>query len=294
MPLWRKWIESNPVFRYHFLGQTGVLVRRPIWQVGLITAIFLALYIWFLRQVYDHGLPTLTLGLECLTLWIIAPLMTHSLFAAEFEKATWDMLILTRLTASQIVMGKFLSRLMILMFLVLFFVLPLWLGAYQEYRASSNVNIPSLVLKTQLVAVGWSILLIAVTLWLSYWLKRGMLTVAVAFAGQVFVIFILPILWVVFFALFFAPSGYGSYDPFSLTFWGQEWIKYGWMFDPRFFILFYNPVVAVVGIFFTVSELRAEQPLFWGTCQGIFYLLLSGLIVAFLTQKVAKATRKPI
>ncbi|MCS7265949.1 MAG: hypothetical protein NZ805_14090 [Armatimonadetes bacterium] len=294
MTLWHKWVTENPVFRYHFWGQTRFLVRQPVWQVGLITAIFLALYIWFLRQAYNHGLPVLTLVLEGLLLWIISPLMTHSLFAAEFEKATWDMLILTRLTAGQIVLGKFLSRLAILLFLALFFVPPLLIGASQEYHALSKINIASLVLKTQLVVVGWSILLIAVTICLSYWLKRGMFAAAVAFAGQVFVLFILPILWGIFFAIFMASGGYGFHDPFSFQITQEGWLKYGWMIDLRYFIWFYNPIISVVGILVMVSEPDADQPLLWGTWQGLVYISLTVLIVAFLTRKVAKATRKPI
>ncbi|MCS7186090.1 MAG: hypothetical protein RMK89_03950 [Armatimonadota bacterium] len=294
MTLWQKWVLENPVFRYHFLGQTRFWVRRPIWQVGLIALIFAALYIWFLQQAYNHGLPALTLGLECLALWIVSPLITHSLFAAEFEKATWDMLILTRLTAGQIVMGKFLSRLAVLLILAFFFVIPLWFGISQEYHTLSNINIASLVLKTQLVAVGWSILLIAATLWLSYWLKRGMVAAAVAFAGQVFVLFILPILWGVCFALFWESLRYGSYDPFSLEITQEGWLKYGWMIDPRYLVWFYNPITAVAGIFIMVSEPAAEQPFLWGTWQGAVYILLAGLIVVLLTLKVAKTTKKPI
>ncbi len=291
MTLWQKWVSANPVFRYHFLGQTRMLTRRPIWQVGFIGTIFAALYVWFLQQSYRHGLPVLTLGLECLALWIIAPLMTHSLFAAEFEKATWDMLVLTRLTASQIVMGKFLSRLAILLVLVAFFIPPLLLGASQEYHTISNLHLASFALKTQLVVVGWSILLIAVTLWLSYWLRRGMVAAAVAFAGQVFVLFILPILWGVFFALFWSSV---RYDPFSLEIFQEGWLKYGWMVDLRYAIWVYNPIAAVAGIFITISEPATEQPLLWGTWHGLVYVLLSALIVTLLIRKVAKVTRKPI
>ncbi|MFN3421689.1 MAG: hypothetical protein ACK40X_08205 [Armatimonadota bacterium] len=294
MSIWRKWVAENPVFRYHFLGQTRMLARRPIWQVLLIAGIFTAIYLWFLKQALQHGLPAIALGLECLALWLVAPLMTHSLFAAEFEKATWEMLILTRLTAGQIVMGKFLSRLAILLFLALCFILPLWIGMTREYQMLPPTRIASLLLKTQLVAIGWSILLIAVTLWLSYWLKRGMIAAAVAFAGQVLALFILPILWGIFWALFIESSGRGSIDPFSFDLGQEGWLKYGWMVDPRFAVWFYNPVAAVAGIFATMSEPVNEQLLLWGTWQGIVYILLAALIAALLTRRIARVTRKPI
>lgn len=293
MALWQKWVVSNPVFRYHFLGQTKMMVRRPAWLVLLISAIFLSIYIWLLHQAYQNGVPSLTAGLECLALWLIAPLMTHSLFAAEFEKATWDMLVLTRLTAGQIVMGKFLSRLVVLLFAAILFVIPLWIGAVQDYQTLSGVQIFVWLMKTQFVIVGWAILLVAVTLWLSYWLKRGMVAAAVAFAGQVFVLFIVPILWGLFSALFIA-SERASFDPLYFGFGQEEWLKYGWMFDIRFAVWFYNPAIALTVVFALLSEMRAEQPILWGFWQGLIYLLLAGLIVALLTKSVAKATRKPI
>lgn len=294
MSIWRKWVAENPVFRYHFLGQTRMLARRPVWQVGLIATIFIALYFWFLIQTQRHGLPIVVLVLECLALWLVSPLMTHSLFAAEFEKATWDMLILTRLTASQIVMGKFLSRLAILLFLAFCFMVPLWIGMTREYQMLPHTHIALLLLKTQLVVIGWSILLIAATLWLSYWLKRGMVAAAAAFAGQVLALFILPILWGIFWALFMESLGRGSIDPFSFDLGQEGWLKYGWMVDPRFAVWFYNPVAAVAGVFVMMSEPANEQPFLWGTWQGIVYILLSALIIALLTRKVAKVTRKPI
>ena len=270
-----------------------MLVRRPVWQVAFIAGTFLAVYLWFLYQASQHGFPTVTVGLECLVLWLIAPLMTHSLFAAEFEKATWDMLVLTRLTAGQIVMGKFLSRVALLSFLAILFVVPLWLGATKEYQTVPTSQLFVWLVKTQLVSVGWAVLLIAVTLWLSYWLKRGMVAAAVAFAGQVFALFIVPILWGLFFALFVA-SAERSFDPFSFDFGQGEWLSYGWMFDIRFAVWLYNPAIALVGIFALLTESQAEKPILWGTWQGLVYLLLSGLIVSALTKAVARATRKPL
>ena len=294
MSIWRKWVAENPVFRYHFWGQTRILTRRPVWQVGLIAVVFTTLYLWFLRQAQQHGLAVVTLGLECLALWLVAPLITHSLFAAEFEKATWDMLILTRLTAGQIVIGKFLSRLAILMVITLWFILPLWIGMAKEYQTVTNTHITLMLLKTQLIVIGWSILLIAVTLWLSYRLKRGMVAAALAFAGQVLALFILPVLWEIFWTLLMVLAGHRLIDLFLVDFRRGGWLRYGWMVNPRFAIWFYNPVVAVAGIFVMMSEPVNEQPFLWGTWQGIVYILLAALIVALLTRKVAKDARKPI
>lgn len=292
MTLWQKWIGSNPVFHYHLLRQTKLLARRPVWQVLLITISFLALYLWVLYQAYQNGFPVLVIVLECLVLWLVAPLMTYSLFASEFEKATWDTLVLTRLTASQIVMGKFLSRLLISLFIAVLFLPLLWVGALREWEGTPVLKIFAWMLKTELVIVGWTILLIAVTLWLSYWIKRSMVAAAVTFAGQVFVLFILPTLWVLFLATFHLyPSLHSS--KFGATIMYSEYDFYLWMIDPSA-VLSYNPVIAVAGLYTLFEEAIPNQPWLWGTWQGMFYLLLSVVIVALLTRAVAKVTRKPM
>jgi ABC-type transport system involved in multi-copper enzyme maturation permease subunit len=293
MTLWKKWVSANPVFRYHFWGQTKLMVRRPLWQVILLCAPFVAIYFWLVDQTVQYGLPSLSVGLECLVLWLVAPLMSHSLFAMEFEKATWDMLVLTRLTTGQIVMGKFLSRLALLMILAIVFAPLTLIGAFKDFQTLSPIGLLQWFAETQLVALSWAVLLTAFTLWLSYWLKRGMVAAAVAFAGQVFVLFILPVLWGLFMALF-AMVGERHIDLFTFDAFGEGWLKYAWMFDFRFAIWSYNPALTVIWTFIFAAERGAEKPLLWGIWQGIVYLLLSALIIALLTRAVAKATRKPI
>ena len=293
MTLWKKWVSANPVFRYHFWGQTKLMVRRPLWQVILLCVPFVAIYFWLVNQTVQHGLPSLSVGLECLALWLVAPLMSHALFAMEFEKATWDMLVLTRLTAGQIVMGKFLSRLALLVILVIVFAPLTLIGAFKDFQTLSPIGMLKWFAETQLVALGWAVLLTSFTLWLSYCLKRGMVAAAVAFAGQVFVLFILPVLWGLFLALF-AIVGERHVDLFAFETFGEGWLRYGWMLDFRLAIWSYNPALAVAGTFIFATERGTEKPLLWGTWQGIVYLLLSALIIALLTRAVAKATRKPI
>ena len=293
MTLWQKWVTANPVFRYHFWGQTKLMVRRPLWQVVLLSVPFVAIYFWLVNQTVQHGLPFLSVGLECLALWLVAPLMSHALFTMEFEKATWDMLVLTRLTAGQIVMGKFLSRLALLMILVIFLAPLTLIGAFKDFQTVTPAGILRWFAETQFVVLSWAVLLTSFTLWLSYWLKRGMVAAAVAFAGQVFVLFILPVLWGLFLALF-AMAGQRYIDPFAFEPLSEGWLKYGWMFDPRLAIWAYNPALAIIGVFVFATERVAEKPFLWGTWQGIVYLLISALIIALLTRAVAKATRKPI
>lgn len=285
MGLW-DWTE-NPLFRYHLRARA--LLGRPFWQVALITGGFLFLYPRLLIFVSREGGVSLFLMIESLILWLITPLMTHAVFAMEFEKATWDMLVLTRLTAGQIVIGKLLSRLVVLGILALFFQPLLALATFVDYPGWQGW---SLWLKTQWVIIGWSFLLMAVTLCFSYWLKRGLAAAAVTFTGQVFVLFVLPVLWMVFMAFLSRIMGQEIPDIFTMQFEGA-WLRWGWLIDPRFFVIFYNPIFALITLFILLMEPQ-RSPFLWGTVQGAFYLILSVFLIALLIHSVAKATRKPL
>ena len=150
-PLWQRWVVENPVFRYHFLGQTRLAVARPLWQVLAVASPFAVIYFWLTYQVATNGLPAFVITLEVFALCLLAPLMTHSLFAMEFERATWDMLVLTRLTAGQIVMGKFLSRLVMLLVFGFLFTPLLWMAANREFNDMAS---PLMVLWGQAHSVG--------------------------------------------------------------------------------------------------------------------------------------------
>lgn len=295
MTLWQRWVTDNPVFRYHLFGHTKMKLRRPLWQIISFLVPFTSVFLWLIDRAIHEGGVEFYLGLEALVLWLVAPLMTHSIMAMEFEKATWEALVLTRLTAGQIVMGKFLSRLALLGISVSLFAPLLWLAAAHDFTGMSPLALLWWAIKTQLVIVSWTILLIAVTLWLSYWLKRGMAAAAVAFAGQVFVLFILPILWMLFVAMFYAAVG----RPIAVSFgfeqgWEWDWLRRGWMVDLRFAPLFYNPAYTLIGVLALRGMPTEQTPFLWGTWQGVTYLLLAGLVVVILIRSVAKATRKPM
>ncbi len=287
MAAWQKWVGQNPLFHYHLLGQARWLLRRPLYQLLLIVLPVVIVYFWLLSKASQESVYSLVVGLECVAIWLLAPLMTHSLFAAEFEKATWDMLVITRLSASQIVMGKFLSRLVLLAVLLLPFQPLLVLSLLQERKVLSGFWE---LFKAQWVIVSWAVLLIAATLWLSFRLRRGMTTAAAAFVGQIFVLFILPTLWLIFTALFFGEEVVEG----VVAVGGEKWTVWGWMVDPRYAVWCYNPIVALIGVYALAETTNLQSAWLWGLWQGFVYLLLAVGFVGALTRAVAKATRKPI
>lgn len=280
--LWQRWITENPVFRYHLLEQTRPIVMRPLWQVLLITMSFAILYFWLAYQVVANALPELVSALEAFALWLLAPLITHSLFAMEFEKATWDMLVLTRLTAGQIVMGKFLSRLVLLLFFAFLFTPLLWVGDNRKFSSMLLWG-----LKVQWVILSWAILVSAVTLWLSYYVRRGMVAASAAFAGQVFVLIVLPAFWSLFLILLQITNG-----P-DLSYLRLETLgSFTWFFTWSWLPIVYNPIIALGGL--DMDRMIYKTLFLWGTWQGIVYLVLAAITLWALMASVAKATRKSL
>jgi len=286
-PLWQRWVVENPVFRYHFLGQTRLAVARPLWQVLAVASPFAVIYFWLAYQVATNGLPAFVITLEVFALCLLAPLMTHSLFAMEFERATWDMLVLTRLTAGQIVMGKFLSRLVMLLVFGFLFTPLLWMAANREFNDMASPLMVLWGLKVQWVTVSWAILVSAVTLWLSYHVRRGMVAAAASFVGQVFVLLVLPIFWLFFLSLLQITD---TPDPSYLRL--ETLGRFTWFLAWSWLPIVYNPIVAAVGLF--VFQTSPNAPFLWGIWQGIVYLILAAAVLWALMASVAKATRKSL
>jgi hypothetical protein len=99
---WRRWVSG------------GSVLRRTIRYGTLAVAICLFLF-WMLTLANDegdHALEIEFLALSAITIAI--PLWTYGAFAGERERATWEMLVLTRLTSGQILVGKLAWRLLII------------------------------------------------------------------------------------------------------------------------------------------------------------------------------------
>ncbi len=284
--MWRKWVIANPLLRFHLLSVSRWLVRRPTSHMVLIVLTFVVIYLrlfwWSLWSTATFFL----LAAEVLVLCLVTPLMTHSLFAAEFEKRTWDMLVLTRLSASQIVMGKFLSRLVLIVALAALFLLLIVESASEDPEILIRPFWLLWLLKTQWVIVSWAALLAAITLWLSFRLKRGMLTSAVVVAGQFFLLVGLPFLILELDYLL----GWNYFEQFWFN--PELYHPYAWFIDLRGVIWFYNPGITL--FFMYLAPYISPFPSLWGIWQGLGYWLFAVLMLAVLIRSVAKAARKAV
>ncbi|MBI3922845.1 MAG: hypothetical protein HY318_15600, partial [Armatimonadetes bacterium] len=291
----REWVVDNPVLRYHLLGRARWVWRRPGWTVRAVAYSGLVLYLWsYFAALSKGGLPWV-LGLEILVLFLLSIPITHGLLAGEFERATWESLVLTRLTAGQIIVGKIASRLALVVLIVVLFQPVVFLAS-----ATSFVYIPDrllyfYLLKTQCVVVSWTLFMVAMTSWLSYRIRRGMTTAAVAFGVEVFLLVLFPLLVALFDSVFFPALP----DPFeALRKSAASPFALSWAVDLRYLVFYYNPVVVIFSScleddWFSYGAGRWELPGLWGPWQSFVYLLMAFLILLHLLHSVSKATRKP-
>jgi len=284
---------ENPLLRYHLLGATRHRWQRQPWLYGTATLGIGLVYLLVLQlTVFNEASIYATLGLALFVMCIAAPLMAYSLFSSEYEKQTWESLALTRLTAREIFWGKYGAALTRVALTTLLFA-PFILGTP---RTNSYVTAASFA-----TLFGWGTLLVSVSLWLSFKLKRTLNTAATLYAGQVFVLWLLPMLYTTALSLNHL-SDYILRDLISSV------QSYTDAFGTWIFALFNGAFIVYANPFFVATELERMGELtpywwdtqhdwtpyqeglyfmLWGFVQSIFYLGLA-LLLAGLTYRGIK------
>ncbi|MBI3923191.1 MAG: hypothetical protein HY318_17355 [Armatimonadetes bacterium] len=283
----REWIVDNPVLRYHLLEGMRLRARYPRWLLLTVGLLILSLYLWAFKVAATDGSVLVVIGLQMVTVCLVTVPMTHAIMSVEFEKATWEALVLTKLTAGQIVMGKFLSRIALMMLVLGLFQPLLWAATIDEFGKALVWSAIANIAKAEIVIIAWALLLIAATLYFSYRWRRGLAAAVAAFGGQVFALFILPGIWAMFVGIFAGSSS--RMEP------GHETLT--WMFDPLSIVVNYSPIMTLgklIPELGGIQQMNEKFPFLWGTWQATVYLLVAFTITNYLMRSVARATRKPV
>jgi len=194
---WRRFLRTG--------GDTGRAVNATIF---VLLGVF---YLWLMYAIvhFHEDLNAAILGLELMLLTLLVPASLYASVSGEREKLTWDALILTRLTPAQIVVGKLLSRLALIVGLQLL-IAPLLLLSHMCAKFNSEYSGAALVL-SQVALFTWSLLLAGFSLWVSTKTKRSVTTLALITSALLAFLVLLPAL-----ILLFA-SGSGNSNPEVLT-----------------------------------------------------------------------------
>lgn len=162
-----------------------LVVLGYLWMIALITKEPSG---WF------SALPTL----ELLAVTILIPITVYGAIAGERERATWEALILTRLTPGQIIFGKVYWRvLLVLGIVILSSVLVLMSAALPSTginRVDPIISFAKLI-QLQFMVLAWGIFLCSLGLWVSANSRRSVTSAAVLFGILIGFLGFLPLLF---------------------------------------------------------------------------------------------------
>lgn len=263
MSAWRDLVTENPVmidvrrFQRRFLGASS----RRVANAGLIIMTQAAyLLLVLLTVAFGSGLSAaVILYLQTFLLCFIVPGVLHGAIAGERERRTWDMLIVAPISRSQIVIGKFATGLTVIGVTAALFLLPTFL-AREDHESIG------LVMKGELVSIGYAIALAGLTLLVSAKFRR-------AFPAQ------LTVYTIQFAALVIGPTVVGILSSGnSLT---------------MQLALFLHPFVAQAEVSGGIGFNDAiEKSLYGGWQQLVGYLLITAACLYFAVMVCAEEDRK--
>lgn len=202
--------RENPLLHYHLFGFTvNRWKRQPVLYGAVAVGMGLTyLLVFQMFRTYETSLEA-TLNLSLFVMCLTAPLMAYNSFSLEYEKGTWESLALTRLTAGEILWGKWGAALARVALLTLLLTPMLFIAnelkikldgpllgrfitvvepTYELYKFVSGVAL----------LFSWGALLVSLGVWLSFRLKRTISTASALYAGQLLVLALLPTLCAIF------------------------------------------------------------------------------------------------
>lgn len=222
--------SSTSLFRHLILDNPMTLESTRFWRRFLragsdtgrgvnVTAISLVavLYLWILFAIFryhedmSHVLLTLEVGL----LTLLVPGSMYAAISGERERLTWDGLIMTSLSPGQIVVGKLLSRVALILGIAALFVPPLALCYYYAVTGPgrSREHVFSDLLLAQAIIITWGFLLAGFSLWVSTKTNRPVTTLSIVTITLLSFLFLVPMLLGLFGGLFAGGGQWLLTDP---------------------------------------------------------------------------------
>jgi hypothetical protein len=257
-------IEDNPVFWYHIIGQSRIRGRDRRLVFGLLFSFIALAYLYLLSMIARFGLGLQVIFvIQLVMITLLLPAASHTLMSSEYEKATLESLILTRLSAEQIVLGKTLSRLIMVALLMIIFLIPAVINPEFLPKKTYPVlsyNTYNWVFRTEFIAFSWGFLLVTFGVWVSNRVRASLGSAALSYGSLVISLLVMPLVI----------SAISSSDPFFIK------LDDGWIFNFSAWPYAFNP-------FCVQSYLSMDKPVFaWGETQACLYLIV-GIVFSFLT-----------
>ncbi|HXG25148.1 MAG TPA: ABC transporter permease [Chthonomonadales bacterium] len=265
--MWRKFLRSG--------GSSGRAVN------SIAVALIAFFYLWFLaaivRSQENWVMPIQSFELVLLTL--VMPASIYGAISGERERATWEALILTRLTPAQIIAGKLFWRVLMVVGVMTVLAVPMVLSQMVGTRGAEHTSFGDLV-RGQTMIFAWGVLLCAFGLWVSANSRRSVTSAALIYSTLFAALILLPMLLAIYGVL--TPFQQMD-DPVGLTAW---------------LILEFNPFRILTDMSNPVEtrSMGLERAGWYiavqGFMQAVFYLLVAGGFV-YATHSALRKLEEP-
>jgi len=136
--------------------------------------------------------PSVVFVVELVLMCIVVPAMTHGSIAGEREKRTWDLLLVAPITKAQIVVGKFIAALAVVLFVVALGVPFLGLSFINKDWLGSATGGFGWMLIFQLVVFGYGATLAGVGLGISASTHRSLVAHGLVYVIQIAWLVLVP------------------------------------------------------------------------------------------------------
>ena len=211
-------IEFKRAFRRFFgVSRSGSLNAAVLVICVVLYAILMLVVVTF-REFMS---PIAILYLQLILLTFIIPSNLHGAIAAEREKRTWDMLLVAPITNAQIVVGKMLGGILLMLFLSVLLIPATLISFAGDHNATFGK-----VMQAEATVLGFAFFLAALSVFVSSRAKR-------AFAAQMTIYGILILALIVW--PMFASVITSSYDNQGVLMFMHPYFALARIWEPRTF-----------------------------------------------------------
>jgi len=222
---------ENPMFDEARREQRRFLRFGPVVRY-VILFFFGLLYLWLGIESYiGHADATVPFSyIELVILTLLLPSSIHGSISGERERATWDALMLTRLTAAQIIFGKLVWRFRIILIVAILSIIPIIISRTNpdSFEISTGMFISA-----EVMILAWGLLLCTFGLWISAITKRSITSLAVIAGSLTGVLLLLPVLYSMFYSIMDSDRSSQNDFIFKLMFTFNPFTSLEIVLDPR-------------------------------------------------------------
>lgn len=278
------WFIGNPLLEHHL---KQVAKNKLVWiSFGLVLGGWLFA---ITRPPSDSKTPFVFLS-EIFALWFLMPLLAKELMEGSREQ------LRSCSNAGQFIIAKLFPLAVVLFPMHLFCAVLMWFGILPFDFNGNFEGMMKWWTLSQSIVLAWSILIIALIVWLAFRWGNASKAVATVLIGQTVFWFISD---VAFSAWLSAQGRVLKCIVISVSdFLARKypWFQRQWMFSIPLAPALYNPTFALMELWNISGHPPAVHatPQYWGSCQTFVYLALAGIFIALFANSVAKEIRKSV